>query len=104
MKNIKLGIENKIKNANKGIQEYNKLQILKEVLLDKKIQSYAWNKLYKRELFHKVQYPVGKKYEDIGTTFYLLEQCNKIVVTGEPEYYYFNRADSIVNHNTEQTI
>ena len=96
--------ENKIKNANKGIQEYNKLQILKEVLLDKKIQSYAWNKLYKRELFNEVQYPVGKKYEDIGTTFYVLEQCDKIVVTGEPEYYYFNRADSIVNHNTEQTI
>lgn len=99
-----IGNENTIKNANKGIQEYNKLQILKEVLLDKNIQSYAWNKLYKRELFDGIQYPVGKKYEDIGTTFYLLEKCNKIVVTGEPEYYYFNRADSIVNHNTEQTI
>ena len=96
--------ENKIKNANKGIQEYNKIQILREILLDKIIQSYAWNKLYKREVFHDVVYPVGKKYEDIGTTFYLLEKCNKIVVTGEPEYYYFNREDSIVNHNTEQTI
>ena len=33
----------------KGYQAcYAKLEILKEILLDKKIQSYAWNKLYKR--------------------------------------------------------
>lgn len=96
--------ENKIKNANKGIQEYNKLQILKEVLLDKKIQSYAWNKLYKRELFKDIEYPVGKKYEDIGTTFYILEKCSKIAVSGSPEYYYITRGDSIVNNNTEGTV
>ena len=79
-------------------------EILKEILLDNNIQSYAWNKLYKRELFGEIKYPVGKKYEDIGTTFYLLEKCNKVVVTGKPEYYYINRQDSIVNNVTETTI
>lgn len=93
-----------IKNVNAGIKEYDKIEILKEILLDKEIQSYAWNKLYKRELFENIEYPVGKKYEDIGTTFYILENCNKIIVSGEPEYYYLNRKDSIVNNNTEQTI
>ena len=32
-----------IRNKNNGIQEYSRLDILKEVLLDKNIQSYAWN-------------------------------------------------------------
>lgn len=93
-----------IKNADNGIKEYNRIEILKEILLDNNIQSYAWNKLYKRELFGEIKYPVGKKYEDIGTTFYLLEKCNKVVVTGKPEYYYINRQDSIVNNVTETTI
>ena len=93
-----------IKNADNGIKEYNRIEILKEILLDNNIQSYAWNKLYKKELFNEIKYPVGKKYEDIGTTFYLLEKCNKVVITGKPEYYYINRQDSIVNNVTETTI
>ena len=93
-----------IKNADNGINEYNRIEILKEILSDRNIQSYAWNKLYKKELFDEIKYPIGKKYEDIGTTFYLLEKCNKVVVTGKSEYYYINRQDSIVNNVTESTI
>ena len=96
--------KNIMKNLDNGIEIYSKLEILKEILLDKKIQSYAWNKLYKKELFKDIEYPVGKKYEDIGTTFYLLEKCDKIVVTGSPEYYYLTREDSIVNNNTKETV
>lgn len=93
-----------IRNKDNGIHEYSRIDILKEILLDKNIQSYAWNKLYKKELFDEIKYPIGKKYEDIGTTFYLFEKCNKIVVTSEPEYYYLKRADSLVNNVTESTI
>ena len=93
-----------IKNADNGINEYNRIEILKEILLDRNIQSYAWNKLYKKELFDEIKYPIGKKYEDIGTTFFLLEKCNKVVVTGKSEYYYINRQDSIVNNVIETTI
>lgn len=93
-----------IRNNEDGIQEYSRLEILKEVLLDKNIQSYAWNKLYKKKLFDEIKYPIGKKYEDIGTTFYVFEKCNKIVVTSEPEYYYLKRSDSLVNNVTESTV
>ena len=93
-----------IRNKENGIKEYNRIDILKEVLLDKNIQSYAWNKLYKKELFNEIKYPIGKKYEDIGTTFYIFEKCNKVVVTSEPEYYYLKRADSLVNNVIESTV
>ena len=94
-KNVKNSCENK---------QYNKMEALKEILLDTHIQSYAWNKLYKRKLFEDVKYPVGKKYEDIGTTFYLFERSNKIQYIGKPEYNYLNREDSIVFNYNEQTI
>lgn len=94
-----------IKNEHSGeIKTYNKHEILEKILIDKEIQSYAWNKLYKKELFYNVKYPKGKMYEDIETTFFLLEKCEKIVVTDEPEYYYIDRDDSIVKNIKEQTI
>ncbi len=104
--NLYIVNENKeiLKNIDNGIEEYNKIQILREILLDKNIQSYAWNKLYKKSLFKNIRYPIGKKYEDIGTTFYILEKCKKILVIGKPEYYYINRQGSIVNNINEQTI
>lgn len=92
-----------IKNGLKNKQYY-KIEALREILLDNEIQSYAWNKLYKRELFKNVKYPVGKKYEDIGTTFYLFEKSNRIQYIGKPEYNYLNREDSIVFNYNEQTI
>lgn len=94
-KTVKNGLKNK---------QYNKIEALKEILLDNEIQSYAWNKLYKRELFENVKYPVGKKYEDIGTTFYLFEKSNRIQYIGKPGYNYLNREDSIVFNYNEQTI
>ena len=37
-----------VRNKDNGIHEYSRIDILKEILLDKNIQSYAWNKLYKK--------------------------------------------------------
>ena len=92
------------KLKDKSLIVMNQKQAVKELLFDRKIQNYVWNKLYKRELFKDIEYPVGKKYEDIGTTFYILEKCSKIAVSGSPEYYYITRGDSIVNNNTEGTV
>ena len=99
-------ISNKRKVAKNNFKRrnFNKIEALKGVLLDKDIQSYAWNKLYKRELFENIKYPIGKKYEDIGTTFYLFEKSNKIAYIEKPEYNYLNREDSIVFNYNEQTI
>lgn len=93
-----------IKNKNIGNKIYNRMEILKEVILDKNIQSYPCNKLFKKELLKKIKFPEGKKYEDIGTTFYILENANKIIVTDKPYYYYYQRQDSTVNNVKEETI
>ena len=64
-------------------------------LFDDKIDNYAWNKLYKRELWSDVRYPVGKNFEDILTIYKVLEKAKNIVVLKEPKYYYLLRDDSI---------
>lgn len=57
----------------------------------------AWTKLYRKDLFTDVQYPVGKLHEDTGATHKLFYKANHIAVTSEKLYYYRMREGSIMN-------
>ena len=59
----------------------------------------AWNKLYKKELFHTVRYPVGRINEDVYILYDLVSQCKKIAATDQIGYYYLFRAGSIMNRS-----
>ncbi len=59
------------------------------------VEISAWGKLYKSSLYRNVRYPVGKLYEDIPTTYRLIEQAKKIAVISNIDYYYFQRENSI---------
>lgn len=61
------------------------------------IDTSAWAKLYEKSLFDTVEYPKGKLFEDIGTTYKLMLQCEKIAVGYESKYNYIVRESSIVN-------
>lgn len=65
-------------------------------LTKEKYGNYAWNKLYKRELFHDIEYPIGKGYEDIFTTYLLYEKAKNIALYEDILYFYRQRASSIV--------
>lgn len=56
----------------------------------------AWGKLYELSLFENVRYPKGKLFEDAGTTYKLIIQCDKIACGFESQYYYMIRKGSIV--------
>lgn len=60
-------------------------------------------KLYKRQLFDDVEFPVGKLFEDVGTTYKLLEKANAVAVSHKPLYFYVMREDSIV-HKADRRI
>lgn len=70
---------------------------LKELFSNDTFSNYAWNKMYKRELFDNVEFPVGRKMEDLGTTYKLLMRAKKIAFSKEQLYYYFQREDSILH-------
>lgn len=62
----------------------------------------AWNKLYRRELFGNVRFPVGKLNEDEFTTPYLVEQCSCYAMIPDVLYAYVQRDGSIMHSAFEQ--
>ena len=56
----------------------------------------AQAKLYKKEMFRGIRYPVGKLMEDKATTYKLFDKCNKIVFLDAPLYKYLVRKGSIM--------
>ncbi len=57
----------------------------------------AWNKLYRKELFDGIRFPMGKMYEDEFTTYKLLHKASSIAYTSIPLYFYVQRAESIMH-------
>lgn len=55
----------------------------------------AWNKLYRRELFDGVEFPVGVINEDEAILLHVIDKCRYAVQIGVPTYYYFLRENSI---------
>lgn len=68
---------------------------LEEMLYAGEIDCYAWGKLYKKELFDWVRFPVGKLFEDTGTTYKIIDLCQKIAAIDQQIYYYIDNTDGI---------
>jgi glycosyltransferase involved in cell wall biosynthesis len=85
----------------KGV--FDSSEALKRLLKDTQIQSYAWNKLYKRTLFvdHNISYP-SIAFEDIATTHRLFFYAKRVAVIDRSLYYYVQRKTSTLgNMNTK---
>lgn len=113
-KQVDIAICNYQKINEQGIQEskeiqetielFDATQAINLLFSDNEISNYAWNKLYKKELFEGVQYPFGKKMEDIGTTYRLFMKANQLAYTNYIGYYYYQRSDSILKSVDTQFI
>lgn len=68
------------------------------LLDDNGYKCYAWNKLYRRELFYDVMYPEGKLFEDIQTTYKIFRKAKRIGYIQIPLYYYRLRDGSITRN------
>ena len=72
-------------------------EAIRSTLVSDELGDFAWNKLYKRELFREVRYPLGRMMEDQGTTYRIFQQCGKVAYRPMPLYYYYQRPDSILH-------
>lgn len=59
------------------------------------LHSYAWNKVYHRRLWTAFRFPEGRKFEDMFTIPYVLQQTDSIYVQPDGLYYYYSHAQSI---------
>ena len=57
----------------------------------------VWNKLYKRQLFNDIRFPIGKKYEDDLTTYKIFNKINKLASTEKVLYNYVQRKNSLMH-------
>lgn len=58
----------------------------------------SWGKIYKRNLFSALRFPVGKFHEDEFTSYILLSNAKKIAYTSQILYFYFQRPNSIMGN------
>ena len=57
----------------------------------------ACNKLYRKKLFDKCRYPIGKQHEDAFLIHHIVYNCRKIACIKAPLYYYVEREGSIMS-------
>ena len=57
----------------------------------------AWGKLYRKECFQTLRYPVGKLHEDEFTTYQTLFTQERVALVKAPLYYYFYNQAGIMN-------
>lgn len=92
----------------KKTEPYDTLKVLtgkeaiQSVLQSEDIGDFAWNKIYRRELFDGFCYPVGRVMEDMGSTYLLLEKCDRIAYRPAELYYYYQREESTLHRRTQK--
>jgi glycosyltransferase involved in cell wall biosynthesis len=72
-------------------------EFFKMILIGEKINVTACDKLYAKECFDHLRYPVGKQTEDGYIAVDLFPKAERIVVDMTPLYYYRFREDSFTN-------
>lgn len=95
---LELDTGNKKYNVNKIFcsKVENKIGAMRKILLT---DPAVCDKLFKKELFKEIRFPVGKLYEDILTTPLLVEKTDKIYFDCRSFYHYIQHDNSIVHSN-----
>lgn len=66
------------------------------------INNSACNKIYRRNLFDQIEFPVGDWYEDLGTVPKLIFLSERVAKVNEPLYFYYQRTESISHTKNEK--
>ncbi|HON59140.1 MAG TPA: glycosyltransferase [Smithella sp.] len=83
-----------------GITLYSGSEALTELVQDKWLCNYVWDKLFKKVLFDGIEFPEGRTYEDIAVMPKIFYRARKIVITDQVKYNYRVRKESITGSRT----
>lgn len=81
-----------------------KQRALELLVKDELINSFAWNKIYRRELFEEVRFPEGRIYEDVAVMFKIFHKADKIVNIKDSLYFYLHNAEGISRSKGKELI
>ena len=92
----------RINKKDECIKKYDSRNALITMLYQREFDTSAWGKLYKKELFDDVRFPVGKLYEDISTVYKTILKSNIVVYSNQRKYFYLKRKDSIMGQTFKE--
>lgn len=69
---------------------------LGQLFQNDKLQNNVWDKLFAREIFDDIRFPVGRTYEDIAVMHKLFMRADCVVCLPQAKYHYLQRGDSII--------
>ena len=64
----------------------------------------VWGKLFKRDVWDGIEFPVGRINEDAWVFAEVMSKCNRIAISPEPLYFYRKREGSIMSKVNEKLI
>ncbi len=67
------------------------------MLLDQRLKSQSWAKMYKLSCLEGISFPIGVLNEDEFTTYKIVYNSSSVAVTNEKLYYYYQHGESIMN-------
>ncbi len=77
----------------------NSYEALEDLFVQNKyLRHAAWNKLYCREIFMYINFPVGRLFEDAAIMYRIFTNIQKIVCLDSQLYHYVIRDGSITNN------
>lgn len=76
-------------------KSYSTTEAMQEILISGKLDVAVWDKLFCKELFDGIDFPVGQINEDAAIIFRLLARTDGVVHIGKPMYHYRERGGSI---------
>ena len=68
------------------------------------LHCYAWNKIYRKQLWEEVRFPEGRLFEDVFTIPIVLQKARRILRSDKGLYYYCSRNGSISNTLTHKSV
>lgn len=75
------------------------------IFFSKYVDVVSCNKMFSKWLFDGISYPSGRLYEDMATTYKIIEKANKVLCLSEAYYFYYNNINSIGNRKfTNETM
>lgn len=69
-------------------------QCLERLLKEQGFTVSPCAKMYEKSLFKDIKFPEGKLFEDNGTVYKFIMECNQIAYGNESYYYYYKRDNS----------
>ncbi len=76
---------------------FDNMSAMKEIVVEQRLRGYACGKLYKKQIVCKIEYPVGKAFEDRFTVYKYFERAIKICLCPGAKMYYRLRPDSVIH-------